>query len=66
MDAVSSKSAPCELAQGHHTSARTILGRWLREPLVHFLVIGSLLFVIYGALGHSSAAGKQTHRADAG
>ena len=59
MDAVSSKSAPCELAQGHHTSARMILSRWLREPLVHFLAIGSLLFVIYGAFGHSSAPGSK-------
>ncbi len=40
-DAVSSKSARWELAQGHHSPARMVLGRWLREPLVHFLVIGS-------------------------
>ncbi len=58
MDAVSSKLAPSEIAQGHHTSSRTIPGRWLREPLVHFLVIGSLLFVIYGAWGHSSQLGS--------
>jgi hypothetical protein len=25
-------------------------GRWLREPLLHFLVIGGVLFAVYGAL----------------
>lgn len=29
----------------------TLLGRIRREPLVHFLLIGLLLFVLYGALG---------------
>jgi peptidyl-prolyl cis-trans isomerase C len=47
--AVSSNSVPCELVQGRRASVRIVLGRWLREPLVHFLLIGSLLFVIYGA-----------------
>ena len=59
MDAVSTKSVPCDLAQGHYASARVVLGRWLREPLVHFLLIGSLLFVIYGAWGHSSRPGSK-------
>ena len=43
---------------GHHSRVRTVLDRWLREPLVHFLLIGSLLFVIYGAWGHSSQLGS--------
>jgi peptidyl-prolyl cis-trans isomerase C len=52
------KSGPCELAQERQAPARTRLSRWLREPLVHFLLIGSLLFVIYGAWGHSSQPGS--------
>ncbi len=63
---VASKSAPCELAQGHHASVRRVLNRWLREPLVHFLLIGSLLFVMYEAWGHYQSAGQQAHRANAG
>ena len=59
MDVVSSKSAPCELAEERQAPARTVLGRWLREPLVHFLLIGSLLFVIYGAWGHSNQPGSK-------
>ena len=38
---------------------RTILGRWMREPLVHFLLIGSLLFAMYGAWNHSSQPGSK-------
>ena len=54
-----SKLAPCELEEGHHASVRRFLNRWLREPLVHFLLIGSLLFIIYGAWGHSSQPGSK-------
>ena len=36
-----------------------ILGRWLREPLVHFLLIGSLMFAMYGALSHSAQPGSK-------
>ena len=36
-----------------------VLNRWLREPLVHFLIIGSLLFVMYGAWGHTSQPGSK-------
>jgi hypothetical protein len=38
---------------------RSVLNRWLREPLVHFLLIGSLLFVLYGAWDHSSQPGSK-------
>jgi peptidyl-prolyl cis-trans isomerase C len=55
---VSSRSVRCELAQVQHASARRILRRCLREPLVHFLLIGSLLFVIYRVWGHSNQAGS--------
>lgn len=58
MDVVSSRSARSELAQVQHASARRILRRCLREPLVHFLLIGSLLFVIHRVWGHSSQAGS--------
>jgi peptidyl-prolyl cis-trans isomerase C len=58
VDVVSSRPALCELAQIHHSSARRILRRCLREPLVHFLLIGSLLFVIYRVWGHSSQGGS--------
>ena len=54
MDVALSKSEPCELARERQAPARTVLRRWLREPLVHFLLIGSLLFVIYGAQDHSN------------
>ena len=33
----------------------TWFGRLRREPLVHFLLIGLLLFVVYGALGRGSS-----------
>jgi peptidyl-prolyl cis-trans isomerase C len=56
-DVVSSKSAPGALSQETDTPARTPLTRWLREPLVHFLLIGLLLFVAYGVRSHS--AGQQ-------
>lgn len=32
----------------------SLLGRLCREPLVHFLLIGLLLFVLYGAFGRDS------------
>ena len=32
-----------------------LLGRMLREPLIHFLLIGLLLFALYGAAGRGSA-----------
>jgi len=34
-----------------------VIGRFLREPLLHFLLIGTALFVLYGALnrGRSDA-----------
>ena len=56
---VVSKSVPNELAQGHHASVRRVLNRGLREPLVHFLFIGSLLFALYGAWNHSSQPGSK-------
>ena len=58
MDAISSKSEPRELTHERHSSTRTIFRRWLREPLVHFLLIGSLLFVAYRASGHSNEPGS--------
>jgi peptidyl-prolyl cis-trans isomerase C len=56
---VASKSAPAEPAQGDLASVRRVLRRWLREPLVHFLLIGSLVFIIYGAWGHSNQPGSK-------
>ncbi len=55
---VISKSASCEPAPGHHVSMHRVLNRWLREPLVHFLIIGSLLFVMYEVWGHTSQPGS--------
>jgi peptidyl-prolyl cis-trans isomerase C len=57
-DVVSSKSAPGALSQDAHTPARSVLRHWLREPLVHFLLMGLLLFVVYGARNHSSQLGS--------
>lgn len=35
-------------------------GAWLREPLLHFLLLGSALFVVYGLLGgHAKGDGGQ-------
>jgi peptidyl-prolyl cis-trans isomerase C len=56
---VSSKSTTCELAEKRQVTVQTVPGRLLREPLVHFLLIGSLLFVVYGALGHSNQPGSK-------
>jgi len=36
--------------------------RWTREPLVHFLVLGALLFAAYAALQRDSAAAPDAHR----
>ena len=55
---VVSKSASCEPAPEHHVSMHRVLNRWLREPLVHFLIIGSLLFVMYEVWGHTSQPGS--------
>ena len=33
---------------------RSILRRALREPLLHFLLIGSLLFIVYSIWGNSA------------
>jgi len=38
------------------------LQRWLREPLVHFLVAGLALFVVYRALNPTLAAQQISHR----
>ena len=35
--------------------ARGALGRLIREPLLHFLVIGTAVFAVYGAMNPSSA-----------
>jgi PPIC-type PPIASE domain len=33
--------------------------RWLREPLLHFLLLGALLFVIYGRVAPADKAGQR-------
>lgn len=38
------------------------LQRWLREPLVHFLVAGLVLFTVYRALNPVTAAQQNSHR----
>src|SRR5215203_3417944 len=38
------------------------LQRWLRQPLVHFLVAGLALFVVYRALNPATAAQQNSHR----
>ena len=40
-----------------HGAARGI--RWLRDPLVQFLVIGVALFLVYGALNHGEQPTRQ-------
>ena len=42
----------------------TMLGRFRREPLVHFLLIGLLLFAVYGLMGRGS--GDRNIRVDGG
>lgn len=44
-------------SNGLHGSRRRAAARWLREPLVHFLLLGALLFVVYGAIQRGRAAG---------
>ena len=41
----------------------SLLRRWLREPLLHVLLIGATLFVVYYALNpkRRSAPGFQPH-----
>ena len=56
---VSSASTSRELTKERQAPMRMLLGRWAREPLVHFLLIGSLLFVVYAARDHSSQPGSK-------
>ena len=39
-----------------------LLKRWLREPLLHFLLIGLVMFVVYHALHSNSGQGDRLHR----
>jgi peptidyl-prolyl cis-trans isomerase C len=57
-DPVSLKSAPGAHSQERQASAWLVVRHWLREPLVHFLLIGLLLFVASGARNHSSHPGS--------
>ena len=41
---------------------RTTLNRWLREPLLHFLIGGGLLFALYGALNRGAGEASPTAR----
>jgi len=38
------------------------LRRWLREPLVHFLLLGLVLFAVYGLTNRSGAKNPQSHQ----
>jgi peptidyl-prolyl cis-trans isomerase C len=42
-------------------SGRSRLGRWLREPLLHFIVAGIAVFAIHGVL-HDAPAGQEQRR----
>ena len=33
--------------------------RWLKEPLIHFLLLGGLIFLVYGALNDGPAGGEE-------
>ena len=37
---------------------RTVLGRWWREPLLHFLAIGALLFLVFNWRGGSTGSNR--------
>ena len=58
-DVVLSKPAIGEVTEEHHPPERPLLRRWFREPLLHFLLIGSLLFVVYAARDQSSQPGSK-------
>jgi len=40
--------------------------RWLREPLVHFLGLGALLFILNGVFGNSAPVDSGKGRPHAG
>ncbi len=40
----------------------SLLRRWLREPLLHFLLIGSALFAVYYTLNPSADQRQESHR----
>jgi hypothetical protein len=40
----------------------SLLGRWLREPLLHVLLIGATLFVVYYALNPSAGQRQDSNR----
>ena len=48
-----------EFTDERHETGRRLLRRWFREPLLHFLLIGSLLFAVYAARDHSSQPGSK-------
>jgi peptidyl-prolyl cis-trans isomerase C len=43
-------------------TVRPFLARWMREPLIHFLAIGGLLFAAYGVLYPASAPRADSKR----
>ena len=38
------------------------LKRWLREPLLHFLILGAVLFAIYGYINRGRGGVEQSRR----
>ena len=56
---ISSQLTPCEIAQKRRALTPSLLSRWCREPLIHFLLIGSLLFVVYQTWGHANQPGSK-------
>lgn len=51
--------APVVLNYVMAATQSTGLARWLREPLLHFALIGLLLFVVYGWLNPSGKSGER-------
>lgn len=58
---VDSKAQPVVEKPGPRTSFFLAVRRWLREPLLQFLLIGSLLFAVYGFL-HRGASGVNSQK----
>ncbi len=56
-----SKNRQDEIGTAHRQHNKTAMSitRWLREPLVHFLVLGALIFLAYGLLSDQSDAPQE-------
>jgi hypothetical protein len=58
--ATSAEAGPAVNQTASRPAFRFSFKRWLREPLLHFLLLGAMLFVIYGLINERAGAMQPT------